>query len=166
MERGPLAQLICRNAAAAHRRRIRRAPNAEEVGRLLACTLQGPKRFGMPGVERYRLYSLAAWRGLRAGEIRKLRVANLIFDGMPRRRIRAEVATNRRQTEVTLRAELVEAFREQAVGKLPEAPLFRLPDLSNLAQMPRDDLEMAGVAYETELVYPTSMLLVCFILLS
>ncbi|MCS7160203.1 MAG: site-specific integrase [Gemmatales bacterium] len=148
--RNPLDELGRWNAAT-DRRHIRRAPSAEEVRRLLASTLQGPKRFGLTGVELYRLYLLAAWTGLRASEIRRLRVADLILDGTPRLRIRAEATKNRRETELPLRAELVEALREQVASKLPEAPLFRLPSPGNVSKMLRADLEQAGVVYKNEL---------------
>ena len=58
----------------------RRALEIDELRRLLEVTKNGPTRFGMTGYERYLLYRLAAETGLRANELRSLKVCSFDFD--------------------------------------------------------------------------------------
>jgi len=62
-------------------RHTRRAISVEELRLLLATTATEPERFGMTGWERCLVYWLAALTGLRAGEIRRLRVGDFDLSG-------------------------------------------------------------------------------------
>jgi integrase len=59
--------------------RLRRALEPDEIRRLLETTAVGIERYGMSGYERYLLYRLAIETGLRANEIRHLKVQDFDF---------------------------------------------------------------------------------------
>jgi integrase len=58
------------------RRHDRRALEPDEVRRLLEVTRAAPERFGMTGHQRVMLYRLAIETGLRANELRSLKVSS------------------------------------------------------------------------------------------
>lgn len=67
----PVAQLTPVNART-DRRHERRAPNVDEIRRLVTAAAAGHEREGMSGPERALLYQLAIETGLRANELRSL----------------------------------------------------------------------------------------------
>ncbi|MDI9444358.1 MAG: tyrosine-type recombinase/integrase, partial [Planctomycetota bacterium] len=58
-------------------REARRPLSADEVGRLLAATVNQPKRYGMSGFDRAVLYRLAFETGFRRNELRHIRPADI-----------------------------------------------------------------------------------------
>ena len=58
------------------RKRQRRVLNADEIRSLLEATKAAPEHFGMTGYERALLYRLAVETGLRANELRNLKVSS------------------------------------------------------------------------------------------
>jgi integrase len=63
-------------------RRACRSLGPDEIRQLLETTVAGPERFGMSGYERSLLYRFAAETGLRANEVRKLKVGDFDFENM------------------------------------------------------------------------------------
>ncbi|MFA5251057.1 MAG: tyrosine-type recombinase/integrase [Phycisphaerae bacterium] len=61
-------------------RHKRRVLEPDEVRRLLEAAAAGPERFGMSGPERALLYKLAVETGLRAAELRSLKISSFDFD--------------------------------------------------------------------------------------
>ena len=53
-------------------RHVRRAIEPDQLRRLLEVTAAGPRRFGMSGLNRSRVYRVATETGLRANEMRTL----------------------------------------------------------------------------------------------
>jgi len=62
------------------RRHDRRALSTDEIRRLLETTTAEPERFGMNGAVRAMLYRLAVETGLRANELRTLKISSFDFD--------------------------------------------------------------------------------------
>lgn len=59
---------------------IRRALTAKELGLLLTAAAAGPRRYGMSGPDRAQLYRLAAYTGLRIGELASLTPASFTVE--------------------------------------------------------------------------------------
>ena len=78
------------------RRHDRRTLEPDEIRRLLEATAAAPKRFDMCGYERYLLYRFAAETGLRANEIRNLKVGNFNFDNL---RVTTKAGYSKRRRE-------------------------------------------------------------------
>jgi len=135
---------------ATDRRHVRRTLDAEELRRLLAAAEAGPQRYGMSGRARAVLYTLAVETGLRASELRSLTAASFDFGHEPTVTVAAAYSKRRRDDVLPLRrwtADLLAAFTD---GRLPTAPVFRMPDKSRIADMLRADLAAAGIPYATD----------------
>ena len=118
----PIAHLRSQNANA-DIRRVRRSLEPDEVRRLLETTAAGPDRFGMGGYERSLLYRLAAETGLRANEIRSLKVAHFDFDGLTVT-VEAGHSKRRRKDTLPLRQNTAALLREFFKDKMPNAKAF------------------------------------------
>ena len=136
--------------AAADRRRVRRAPSKEELEALLAATLEGPVHLGLDGRTRAWIYRIAAETGLRANEIRTLRVLSFEdLDGpAPRVRVEAAYSKRRREDVLPLRAETARELAPFLAARLPGSRPFPVP--SKPAAMLREDLAAAGIPYRDE----------------
>jgi len=152
----PLDAMENFGSESADRRRQRRALTRTEVEMLLTTTEQGPVRFGMDGKERSLLYRFALMTGLRANEIRTLRVEHFDFEQPDGPVVLIEAAYSKhRERDImplhkTLAPRLKRFFKDQ--HKLPTAKAFGgdfrlLTDKT--AIMIREDLEAAKVEYET-----------------
>jgi integrase len=74
------------------------------------------------------LYLVLAFTGLRVGELAKILVRDVRLDGQfCRIDLPARVGKNRRQADVPLRRDLVDALRPRLEGKPPTAPVFDVP---------------------------------------
>ncbi len=142
---------------AADRRRQRRALTAQEVQKLLTTThASEDERYGMDGAERALLYRFALTTGLRANEIRTLRVEHVDLDDPegPVLYVEAAYSKHRERDVLPVHRELVEPLRRfiQQRGKLPTAKLFggRYQSLTDkTCDMVKDDLVDAGIEFET-----------------
>lgn len=90
---------------------------------LLATTTAGPKRFGMTGCERALLYRLAAESGLRANELRSLKVSSFDFRNLTLT-VRVSDTKNRKLAVLPLKRETAAELREFFQGKMPTTKAF------------------------------------------
>ena len=144
----PLAHLAKLNASK-DRRHERRSLELEEIRSLLATTTAGPKRFGMTGSERALLYCLAAESGLRANELRSLKVSSFDFKNLTLT-VRVGDTKNRKPAVLPLKRETAVEMREFFQGKMPTTKAFggtykRLT--LKTADMLKADLADAGIPY-------------------
>jgi len=141
----------------ADRRRLRRALTTKEVQKLLTTTTQSQdERYGMSGPERAMLYRFALTTGLRANEIRTLRVEHLDLDDPegPVLCVEAAYSKHRERDTLPLHNSLVEPLRRFIVerAKAPGAKLFggRYQSLTDkTCDMLKEDLVDAGIDFET-----------------
>jgi hypothetical protein len=96
------------------------------------------------------LYRFAAETGLRAKEIRSLRVANFDFDKCLLTVV-AGYTKNKDRCEIPLKKQTAAELKEFMAGKMPTAPAFRLPSKDNMARMLKKDLSGTGIPYVDEL---------------
>ncbi len=129
------------------RRHDRRSLEPDEVRRLLEATQAAPERFGMSGTQRAMLYRLAVESGLRANELRTLKV--LFFD-LERCTVTVQAGYSKRKREdvLPLRPDTAAELRTFLSGKLPNARAFDVPEKP--ARMLRADLADAEIAYVDE----------------
>jgi len=95
------------------------------------------------------LYRLAVETGLRAGELRSLKVSSLDFDGCTVT-VSAGYSKHRRQDTLPLRPDTVTELKAFLVGKMPHTEVFNLPCKDNMVKMLRADLADAGIPYVDE----------------
>jgi integrase len=122
----------------------RRALEPDEMGRLLEAVQGADVRYGMAGHERAILYRLAAETGLRALEIRSLKVSCIdlkdktvmVYDSDTK---------NRKGALLPLRQDMIEFLKPVLSNKHPEALLFNLPSRYNMADMLRADLALVSI---------------------
>jgi len=134
------------------RRHDRVALEVEQAKRLMAAAAAGPERFGMAGPERRLLYRIAVETGMRANEIRSLKVGSFDLDGLTVT-VRAAYSKRKREDTLPIRAETAEELRSFFSGKLPTAKAFggrykRLTDKT--ADMIEADLADASIDYVDE----------------
>lgn len=133
-ERNPLERLVRFDTTP---RSTRRALTPEEITRLLAVC----------SPSRRLLYETAICTGLRAGELRALRVANLDIE---RSGLRLEAAwtKNRQDGFQQIPAWLAAKLTEEAKGKKQNDPLLNVPDKT--AYELNKDLSAANIPKQTE----------------
>jgi integrase len=131
------------------RRRERRALTTEELRLLLKTTINSKERFGMTGAERCLVYYTATQLGLRANEIRTLKVESFDLDDMT---VTVEAGNSKRRTEdiLPLRRDLSARSKEFFKGKETTEKAFggsyqQLTDKT--ADMLKADLAEAGIDY-------------------
>jgi len=125
----------------------RRSLEPDDIRRLLESTRAAGRRFGMDGYQRALLYRLAVETGLRANELRSLKVSS--FD-LVRCTVTVEAAysKHRREDTLPLRKDTAAELRQYLANKLPTAQVFNIPDKA--AKMFRADLAEAGIPYVDE----------------
>ena len=144
----PLACLKLLNAQA-DRRRNRRAFTADELRTLIDTASNGGELFGLTGPERAMVYRVAVETGLRAAELRSLKVSSFSLDADPPTVVvQASSSKHRRTDELPLRRELADQLRTFLACKLPDVAAFRVPQRT--AAMIRADLAAAEIAYRDE----------------
>jgi len=122
----------------------------DELRRLLESATAGPQCHGMAGPERATLYRLAVETGLRANELRALKVNSFDLHG-PTVSVEAAYSKHRRRDTLPLRPDMAEALRGFLAGKLPTARAFNMPKhRGDLVDMLRKDLAAAGIPYQDE----------------
>ena len=105
------------------RRHERRALEPDEVRRLLSTTIAGPKRSGMEGFERALLYKVAAETGLRANELRSLKVSSFDFEACIVR-VRCSYTKNKNKAEISIRPDTAAELKNFFAGRLPDVKAF------------------------------------------
>ncbi len=131
------------------RRHDRRALSADEIRRLLEVATAEPEHFGMTGPERAMLYRLAVETGLRANELRTLKVSAFDFDNCSVT-VEAAYSKHRREDTLPLRKDTADELRALTSGRLPTVSVFNMPKRWLLADMLRADLHAAGIPYVDE----------------
>jgi integrase len=129
------------------RRRNRRALSLDEIRRLLETTTTQPERFGMSGAERSLLYKLAIETGLRANELRTLKVSSFNFENRTVT-VEAKNSKRRRKDKLPLRKDMASELQVYFANKLSGVQAFRVP--YRTADMLKIDLEAAGIPYVDE----------------
>ena len=98
-------------------------------------------------MERALIYLLANETGLRANEVRKLKVSDFDFKAVTLK-VRAEVAKNRKSALLPLRANTAAIIKSHIKHKFPNNNAFKIPAQPHL--MIKADLARAGIPYKTE----------------
>ena len=133
----------------------RRALEIDELRRLLEVTKAGGKRFGMTGYERYLLYRLSAETGLRAKELRSLKVCSFDFDNLIVR-VSGANTKNKREAVQPLRLDTAEELKRFFSDKMPNLRAFggTCKKLTNrTAEMLKADLADADISYVVNGLY-------------
>jgi len=124
------------------RRRSRRMLLPDEWQWLRTATLKNnAERFGMPARERVLLYATAIQTGLRSGELRSVTRARLYLDAKPPFIVcKGQSTKNRDDARQYVQPDLANELRQHIATKAPQAPLFAMPDPSDVPEMLRADL--------------------------
>jgi len=125
----------------------RRSLEPDDIRRLLEATQAAGRRFGMDGHQRALLYRLAIETGLRADELRSLKVSSFDLDRYTVT-VEAAYSKHRREDTVPLRKNTAAELKQYLANKMPTAQVFSIPDKS--AAMFRADLAAAGIDYVDE----------------
>ena len=138
----PLEYLSPVKVLSSDRKIKRRALTAEEVRVLLHATAAAGPSFGVSGYDRMVLYRFAIETGLRASEIRSLKVSD--FDlSAGTVTVSDAYSKNRKTSTLPLRHEMVKLFQDYLAPRLPNTRAFVMPDESNIPRMLRKDMELA-----------------------
>ena len=122
----------------------RRALEPDEIRTLLQYTQTAKKTHGMAGNERALLYRLAVETGLRAFELRSLRVSS--FDlGRQIVTVKGKDTKNSKNAILPLREDTTKLFKDFLSCKLPQTPVFNMPHRSSIVKMFRKDLKAVGI---------------------
>lgn len=131
-------------------RHPRRALTTAEVAALLTAAERGAEVWGMKGGDRRLFYEVLLTTGLRSGELRRVPIGWCYLDGDdPHILLPAKATKNRRAATVPVPRELAVRLAKNVDGKFATAPLFQMPDESNVVRMLRHDLRAAHVRYQT-----------------
>ncbi len=128
----------------------RRVLEVDELRLLLETARSGPLRFGMTGLERYLCYRVAAETGLRANELRSLRVASFDLKNHTVE-VSAGFTKNRREAIIPLRPDTAAELDQLMSGKMPEVQVFKVPEKAY--KMMQADLADAGIPYVVDGLY-------------
>lgn len=124
--------------------KIRRALTVEELRELYASLENRPRENGLTGPERRLLYWTAVSTGLRANELRQLRVRDLSLSGdSPRVVLAASKTKSGKQAVQFLSKALAAALRAHIKGREESERVFPFNDRSRLARVLRSDLAFA-----------------------
>ncbi len=143
----PVEHLQCVRVTKNDLRRQRRALEPDEIRRLLQATMAAEPRFRLSGYQRAIIYRLACESGLRANEIRRLKVSDFDFDRCTVT-ARDRNAKNRREATLPLKPDTAGELKELFANKLPDAQALKVP--GKPIDMLRPDLEAAGIEYQDE----------------
>ena len=143
----PIAHLRAVQVDKQDLRRQRRPLEPDEVRRLLEATRDAKSCFGLTGYQRAMIYRLAVETGLRANEIRLLKVGSFDFDNCTVI-VRDHTAKNRKEKTLPLRPGTAAEIKELLANKLPAAQAFKVP--GKPIDMLRPDLEAARIDYQDE----------------
>lgn len=142
----PIAHLSGLNVKT-DRRRVRRALAPDDIRRLLSVTKAAGIRFGLTGYERYLVYRLCCETGIRAGEVRTLRVDSFDFENRVVA-VQAGYSKRRRYDVLPLRSDTAVELQRHFAGKTPRCQAFAVPERT--ADMLKADLIEADIPYEQD----------------
>ncbi len=129
------------------KKRPARTLTTEQVRKLIQTTSQADDYRRIPGKERALIYLLANETGLRAGEIRQLKISDFDFEKLTLN-VRGEVSKNRKSALLPLRKNTAAIVYDHVKQKFPSSEAFNMPAQPHL--MIKADLERAGIPYKTE----------------
>ncbi len=137
----------------ADRRRKRRLLLQEEWHRLETATVNGPERFDIGGSERALLYRTALQTGLRSNELRSLKPGTIIATvDKPFILCDAGSTKNKQQARQYIDERLAADLMAHVATKAPQAPVFAMPEKTEVAEMIREDLAAARAAWIKEAI--------------
>jgi integrase len=131
------------------RRRRRRPLSVAELEKLIAATAAGFRVEGLSGMDRAIVYLLAAYTGLRRGEIASLTPASFdVLGEPPTVSVEAAYSKRRRNDVIPLRHDLAQTVRDwiAARGDRPGAKLFPI-GLARAAEMLKWDMYRARLQW-------------------
>ncbi len=139
-------------------RHERRALTPNEFTKLIDATESAPFLEGLTGPERALLYIMAAWTGLRRGELASLTVSSLDFKADPPTVSVLAIHSKRRKRDVLplheLVAEKLKLHLATNANLKPDTPVFNLKSaggwLRKTCKMMQADLKLAGIPYQDE----------------
>jgi len=146
----PINHLQCKKVKKLiDQKHARRVLELDKLRHLLETTKSAPESFGMTGYERYLLYRFTAETGLRANEIRSLKVSSFDFNNLTVK-VSAEFTKNRQEAIQQLRPDTAKELKEFFIGKMPQSKVFggvysQLTDKT--ANMLKTDLKEAEIPY-------------------
>ncbi len=126
--------------------RERRAISSEQFAKLIQVTKAGPTTKRLTGEQRAFLYMVAAYTGLRAGELACLTPADF---GKATVTVRASITKNAKLAEQPLRADLAKLLRPWLAKYDPFQRLWPGKWFRKAAAMLQTDLKAAGIPYTT-----------------
>ncbi len=136
------------------RRRVRRALDGEEIGRLIDAAATGPVRFDLAGEDRAMVYRVAVHTGFRRGELASLTPHSFDLDSDPPTvTVAAGYSKRRRQDVQPIREDLARVLRPWLEKKSASAQLWPLP--RETAEMIQADLRSARARWITEAADPS-----------
>lgn len=131
------------------RRRVRRVLSEGEFGKLLAAANVAPRRCQMSGPDRAILYLLAAYSGLRLGELASLAPHHLcLTDPTPHVVIDAVDSKSGQRAEIPLPVDVVKRLAKWMKGRT--VVFHPGPWTAHAARMLRGDLKAAGIPFADE----------------
>lgn len=143
--RSPLAGMTVGKAV--EKARERRVLSEADLTKLLEAVKGFQKRYFLTGYERYLVYRLAVETGLRAKEIRALKVCSFNLE----KRIvflDAGCTKNRKVCSLPIRLQTSLELKDHFRGRLPVVQAFQLP--LHTARMIKEDLKQAGLSYKDD----------------
>ena len=149
-DKSPLDHL--KSKTVTEKKHERRCLEPDEIRRLLEATEAAPERYGMTGHERALLYRLAVETGLRANELRSLKVSSFDFKNKTVTVV-AGYTKNKQVATLPLRADTIAELKNFFTGKMPAVKAFggRYQKLTHrTAEMLRSDLADAGIPYQDD----------------
>jgi len=142
LKSNPLDSLSMLNARV-DRRHDRRPLSQEEFTRLIEVAEVGPPAVGLCGRDRAMLYILAAWTGLRRGEIGSLTLRSFQLTGkLPTVTVEAAYSKHRREDRQILHPDLVERLRRWLSDRKPEPGEILFPISERTCGIDRRTSEM------------------------
>lgn len=127
--------------------RERRILSEADLTKFLEAVKGFEKRYFLTGYERYLVYRLAVETGLRANEIRVLKIGSFNLE----KRIvflDAVKTKNRKICSLPIRLQTSLELKDHFRGKLPVVQAFQVP--VHTARMIKEDLEQAGLSYKDD----------------
>jgi len=152
LPRDPLAS-VRRPNPKADRRKERRMLLPTEWHWLHFATSAAAPLFDISGAERVLLYRTAIETGLRSAELRSLTRGRLYSDRKPPFiTCKAGSTKNRKDAKQYIMPDLAAALQAHVLTKSPQAPMFMMPDETDVASMLRADLAEARTAWIKEAI--------------
>ena len=116
----------------------------DELRLLLKTAHDRRKRFGMTGPARAMLYQLAVETGLRANELRSLKISSFDFDNYIIK-VDAGSTKNKKQAILPLKKDTAKILQQFFGEKSSDSVAFKVPEKT--ADMLKEDLEAASIPY-------------------